>query len=122
VKSVLKVPMLLFPAMVAAACLAGCSDPLSRMTVDELLDQGDVHLSGSEFEQAIEHYTAVLEREPKNIRALNNRAVAWAALEEDEQAVSDLSMAIRFSDEVEPTRRGRPFGPCLPLHSMGVMA
>lgn len=55
---------------------------------------GLIHLSAKNYGKSINDFTAVLQKNPKHIKALYNRSLAFGLAEEYDKAIEDLSSCI----------------------------
>lgn len=79
--------------------LAGCGESPADLTLEENVRRAQQHQARGEHAEAIPYYTEALDREPRNFMLLNNRAAAYTAVQKYDEALADLTQAIRFSKE-----------------------
>ncbi len=96
-----RAPTFFFVSLMAAGCLslAGCGNPMDRLTAEEAITEGNDHLRQGDYGEAVQFFSAALEKEPENVTARNNRAVALIALERFELAYEDITRAIRYGKD-----------------------
>lgn len=89
----------------AFAALTGCTDlpllqppptptPTAQETAAALYEQGNVLFDGGEYGAAIAAYDQALALDDSNARAFNNRALAYEALGQIDQARADFAAAV----------------------------
>jgi hypothetical protein len=89
---------LIIALILFAAPLASCSKPAQPLTASELLDLGEKYLLELDYEQAIVHFTKLIEIEPKNPRGYTGLAEAYGALGDKENTIT----ALRQGQEILP--------------------
>ncbi len=96
-----RAPRILIVFLAATGCLslAGCGNPMDRLTAEEAVTEGNDCLRQGDYGQAVLLFSAALEKEPENVTALNNRAVALIALQRFELAYDDATRAIRLGQD-----------------------
>ncbi len=93
--------MILVASLMAAGCLslAGCGNAMDQLTAEEAIQKGNDRLRQGDYGEAVQFFSAALEKEPDNVTARNNRAVALIALERFELAYEDITRAIRYGKD-----------------------
>ena len=86
-------------AGVLGFAVSGCGESPADLTLEENVRRAQEHQAKGENEDAVTYYTEALRREPRNFMILNNRAAAYTALQKYDEALADLTQAIRFSKE-----------------------
>ena len=89
-----RICVLLISTALLVGSLAG-SQALAQ-SVASLIADGDSHFRDGQFAAARNTYSRALSSDPKNVRALNNRAVALMRLGDREGALQDLSQALKL--------------------------
>lgn len=76
---------------------------LSEIPQDQqtLLELGKLYFLNSQFDEAVTHFGAVLERDPRNISAQYNLGVALVALKKAEEAKAAFQRVL----EIEPNNK-----------------
>ena len=62
----------------------------------EAFQKGNERFLQKDYEQAITHYTEAIKHAPDNPTILTNRAAAYMAIGENENAINDCKEAIRL--------------------------
>lgn len=95
-----RMPLILVLLLATVGCLSvvGCSDSTGQMTAEEAIDEGNGCLRQGDYGEAVRFFSAALDKEPENVTARNNRAVALIALERFELAQEDVTRAIRYGN------------------------
>jgi Flp pilus assembly protein TadD len=67
-----------------------------KITYDEVMEQGIVFMKQEIFEEAIDQYRGLLEKNPRDAKALNNLGVALACVGRHEEAISRFREALKI--------------------------
>ncbi|HJT55511.1 MAG TPA: serine/threonine-protein kinase [Ktedonobacteraceae bacterium] len=73
--------------------------PLPQKTKEQWFDEGDTYYDEGQYMNAIAAYSHVLELDPQDTNAYNNRGLAYHQLKEYRQAITDYNRAL----ELDPT-------------------
>ena len=90
------------PAMVYSMAYTGAQKIVFTKAVDDLDARGMGLMSRSIWAQAIKVFNRSLTLMPRNPRALANRGVCYAVLNEPEEALRDFDKAVRIFPELQP--------------------
>lgn len=88
--------LITFLSVAGSVALPGCGDSVARLSTEEAIERGNVCLRQGDYTQSVQLFTAALEKQPENVTALNNRAVALIAQRQFELAYDDATRAIRL--------------------------
>jgi tetratricopeptide (TPR) repeat protein len=95
----IKPPTLISLLMILILFLTACGQPAASQSAAELLSLGEKYLLELDYEQAIVHFTKVIEIEPMNVRAYIGRGDAYVHLNGQlELAIADYKKAIEIDD------------------------
>jgi tetratricopeptide (TPR) repeat protein len=76
---------------------------LPDMPVDDYIKQGFQFQRKMEYRQAIRYYSAALQKDPRNWKALAQRGICYVATQEYDKSLEDLDRSIRFSNGASRT-------------------
>ena len=65
-------------------------------TAEEFFEQGKKFSSVEKSDQAIYNYTEAIKRNPKYVKAYNNRGIAYIGKQQYDLAITDFNKAIEF--------------------------
>jgi tetratricopeptide (TPR) repeat protein len=80
--------------LLIAATLTSCSKPAQPLTAAELLELGEKYLLELDYEQAIVHFSKLIEIEPKNPRGYAGAAEAYIGLGQTDRAIAILDQGL----------------------------
>ena len=80
--------------LVALSLATACASQDKPLTAGELLSLGEKYLLETDYEQALVHFTKLIEIEPMNPRGYTGAAEAYVALGEDEKALEVLQQGL----------------------------
>ena len=95
--------------LVILNALPGCSPP-PEGSPEWYFNRADELASNSQYQEAIEEYSKVIEANATNttrVKAYTNRAAAYIALERYDEAIADYTEAIILDPECAPAYTGR---------------
>lgn len=106
--------------LTAVAALGGAyflwTPGLPPLSTEQYIELGEEKARGNDAPGAVRYFTAALDADPRNVRALHGRAVAHSLSDRTDLAFADLENAIHFSHR---THGKSLLARALLLHSVG---
>ncbi|GMT33095.1 hypothetical protein PFISCL1PPCAC_24392 [Pristionchus fissidentatus] len=91
------------PSLALLSCLFAYAFA-SKEEIDRHLEKGNSLLAKGQFAEALTHYHAVIDLDPKNYQTLYRRATVYLALGKSKQALPDLDRVVELKEDFTSAR------------------